>query len=79
MLVPYFGKNIHKEEGITKLHTRINSEVELVKYLLDNMNDKTSLYFCFNEEICADIDTMVNIYRLFDQYGYTPQSKGLEL
>lgn len=72
VLVPHFSLDIHREEGVTKLNKNIKSELDLVKYLLDHMQENTSLYFSFDEGFCDEVNRMVEIYHLFERYGYAP-------
>jgi hypothetical protein len=71
-LTPHLGLDTHLENGITTLKKNINSAYDLTKYLLDNMQDNTSLYIVFQEDLCEDREQMKRIVMLLDDYGYSP-------
>ncbi len=77
MICPHIGLGVHTEEAIRNLNKNINSELDLVKYMLDHMQENTSLYFCFLDDFCQDIDKITAVYELFDSYGHTPQAQGI--
>jgi len=73
-LTPHIHLNMHKENGITNLNKNLNSEYDVVKYLLDNMQDNTSLYLQLYDDLVNEHDKILKIYKLLDDYGYTPES-----
>lgn len=75
LLTPHIHQNMHTEDNVKKLG--IKSEYEMVKYILDNMQENTTLYLHFYDDLMTDVKKMVNIYKLLDTYGYTPQANGL--
>lgn len=78
ILAPHIHSNMHLEEGIVSLNKNLNSEYDVVHYLLENMQDNTTLYLQFFEDLVQETDKMVKIYQLLDQYGYTPQKNGFK-
>jgi len=76
LLCPHIHLNMHKETGIQKLNLNINSEYDMVKYILDHMLDSTTLYMHLYDDLLEDIDKAVSIYELFDYYGYSPAKNG---
>ncbi len=73
LLAPHLGKGIHEEAGMIKLGMGFQDEVDVFKYFLDSMVDNTTMNIVIHESLFDDIDTMKRIYRLFHEYGYTPQ------
>lgn len=73
-LAPHIHLNMHKERAITELNKNLKSEYDVVKYLLDNMLDNTSLYLHFFDDLVDETDKMLEIYKLLDSYGYTPKA-----
>ncbi len=76
LICPHIGKGMHAESAITSLNRGINTEFDLIKYYLDNMQDNSTLCMSLHENLLEDIDLMKNIYQLFDDYGYSPQKNG---
>ena len=72
LLIPHIDRGVHLEEGITKLGKGINTEYDLTLYILDNMQDNTSLYFWFQPDLCKDIEQMKRIYKLMLERDYAP-------
>lgn len=75
-LAPHIHLNMHKERGITDLPVKLNSEYEVVKYIIDNMQNNTSLYLQFYDDLVQETDKMLEIYHLLDSRGYTPKANG---
>ncbi len=76
VLAPHIHLDMHNENGIKNIGKNLNSEYDVVKYLLDNMLDNTTLYLQFYEDLVQETDKIIEIYHLLDQYGYTPQKHG---
>ncbi len=74
LLTPHIHLNMHLEGNVKQLG--IKSEYEMVKYLLDNMLDNTTLYLHLYDDLMTDMEKIINIYKLLDNYGYTPQANG---
>jgi len=72
ILAPHIDRGVHLEEGIRNLNKGIHSEYDLTKYLLDHMQDDTSLYIWFQPDLCQDVEQMVRIYRLMEERGFIP-------
>jgi hypothetical protein len=77
-LSPHIHLNMHKERGITDLDTAPRSEYDVVKYILDNMRENTSLYLHLYDDLVNDMEKITSIYRLLDEHGYTPAANGYE-
>ncbi len=75
-LTPHIHLNMHKEGHIQSLNLNLNSEYDVVKYLLDNMKDNTSMYLHFFDDLLNETEKMIKIYHLLDEYGYSPRAKG---
>lgn len=73
VLAPHIHLNMHKEIKDSALAKMFRSEYDIVKYLLDNMRDDTTLYLQFYDDLVADTKKMMKIYKLLDDYGYTPK------
>jgi hypothetical protein len=73
LLIPHIDRGVHLEEGISKLNKGIHSEYDLTKYLLDNMQENTSLYIWFQPDLCRDVQQMKRIYSLMVERGYAPE------
>ncbi len=76
VLAPHIHLDMYNENGIKNTRKNLNSEYDVVKYLLDNMQDNTTLYLQFYEDLVQETDKIIEIYHLLDQYGYTPQKHG---
>lgn len=72
LLIPHIDRGVHLEEGITRLDKGIQSEYDLTKYLLDHMQNNTSLYIWFQPDLCQDVEQMKKIYALMQERGYAP-------
>lgn len=75
-LTPHLGLETHSENGITSLNKDINNAYDLTKYLLDNMQDNSSLYIVFQEDLCGDVEQMKSIVEMMRVYGYSPEEMG---
>ena len=76
VLAPHLGKDMHTEGGVTALGREFNDEVDLFRYFLDSMHKDTTMNIIIHDNLLEDIDKVVRIYRLFDEYGYTPRAVG---
>lgn len=72
VLIPHIDRGVHLEEGIAGLKKGIRTEYDLTVYLLDNMQDNTSLYIWFQPDLCQDLAQMKKICRLMEERGYAP-------
>ena len=72
VLIPHIGQGVHLEDGITNLDKGIRSEYDLTRYLLDNMQENTSLFIWFQPDLCQDLEQISRIYRLMKERGYAP-------
>jgi len=77
-LSPHIHLDMHKERGITELNKNLNSEYDVVKYLLDNMQENTSLYLHLYDDLVNDLDKITRIYGLLDEHGYSPRANGFD-
>lgn len=76
MLAPHLGKGIHLEEGITHLGKGFRDEVDVFAYYLESMIDNTTMNIVIHEDLMDDEEKVKRIYRLFRDFGYTPQDAG---
>jgi len=74
LLAPHIHLNMHKEIKDAALAKKFNSEYDIVKYLLDSMQDNTTLYLHFYEDLVQDTFKMLKIYNLLYDHGYTPNN-----
>ncbi len=74
LLAPHIHLNMHKEMKDPALINLFRSEYDIVKYLLDNMLDNTTLYLNFYEDLVQDTEKMLKIYNLLYKHGYTPNN-----
>jgi hypothetical protein len=72
LLTPHIDRGVHLEEGITSLNKGIHSEYDLTRYLLDHMQENTSMYIWFQPDLCKDVEQMVRIYQLMEERGFAP-------
>ncbi len=72
LLAPHIDLNVYREQGVASLNRNLNCAYDLTKYLLDHMLENTALYIWFQPDLCEDIEQMKRIYKLLDDYGYTP-------
>ncbi len=73
LLIPHIDRGVHLEEGISNLNKGIHSEYDLTKYLLDNMEENSSLYIWFQPDLCRDVQQMKRIYSLMVERGFAPR------
>ncbi|MFP4060878.1 MAG: uroporphyrinogen decarboxylase family protein [bacterium] len=78
VLAPHIHLDMHNENGIKNIGKNLNSEYDVVKYLLDNMQGNTTLYLQFYDDLVKETDKIISIYRLLDDYRYTPQRHGFK-
>ncbi len=74
LLAPHIHVNMHIEGNLKRFGIR--SEYDVVKYLLDNMQDNTTLYLHLYDDLISDNEKTINIYKLLDSYGYSPKANG---
>jgi hypothetical protein len=72
ILAAHIDAGVHLEEGISGLNRGIHSEYDLTLYLLDHMQENTSLHIWFQPDLCKDLEQMKRIYRLLKDRGYAP-------
>ena len=53
-----------------------SDEVEFLRYILDSMQDNTTLYLWFYN-MCQKPKVLEKMYQILDDYGYSPRAQGL--
>lgn len=74
VLTPHICHGMHQDTDL--LPFNFPDEVALLRYILDQRQHNTCLYFWFSN-ICANGEVMERIYDLLDQEGCTPRAYGL--
>lgn len=76
LLAPHIGAGTHREEGITRLGHNFHDEAALVRYFLESMTTQTTMCIVLENSLLEDVGQIVKIYKIFEEYGYSPQQHG---
>ena len=72
LMAPHIGAGTHREGSLVKAGLDFQDEAELLRYLLDNMQDNSTLYLSFEESLFEQPDIFRKIYNHLSERGYTP-------
>lgn len=75
VLAPHICANMHETDD-TKRWGSFPDEAELMRYILDSMQDNTTLYFWLGH-MEQKPDILEKMYRILDDYGHSPRARGL--
>jgi hypothetical protein len=75
VLAPHMGNDVHKGKDVEKWGI-FSDEVEFLRYILDSMQDNTTLYLWFYN-MCQKPKVLEKMYQILDDYGYSPRAQGL--
>ncbi len=67
------GLDIHKQQGMVNFGKNLKDEYDVVKYLVDNMQDNTTLYLSLQNTLLEKPEIVKKIYNLMLEKKYTPQ------
>jgi hypothetical protein len=74
MLTPHIQINMHKDNDLLGFGFR--DETDLLRYMMENMQTNTSMYFWFSA-VVTKADVLEAMYDLLHSAGYTPEAWGL--
>jgi hypothetical protein len=74
VLAPHIQINMHQDNDLLRFH--FADEAELLRYMLDNLQDNSCLYLWLAGAVTKQ-HVVEKMYDLLDERGFTPQAYGL--